>query len=169
MAVSIINSVYGSFGSQIMTPDSGVLLQNRGACFVVADGHPNAIGPSKRPMHTIIPAMALKDGKPSVSFGVMGGAYQPMGHAHVFSNMTDHGMDPQAALDHGRVFLGRGWRAEHRGRRAGGGFAGLESFGHMVQPAETPLGGGQAISIDHERGFFIAGSDPRKDGHAAGY
>ncbi len=169
MAVSIINSVYGSFGSQIMTPDSGVLLQNRGACFVVAEGHPNAIGPSKRPMHTIIPAMALKGGRPSVSFGVMGGAYQPMGHAHVFSNITDHGMDPQAALDHGRVF----W-AEDGALNIEAGVPvevseGLERFGHKVQAADTPLGGGQAISIDHDRGFFIAGSDPRKDGHAAGY
>jgi gamma-glutamyltranspeptidase/glutathione hydrolase len=169
MAVSIINSVYGSFGSQIMTPDSGVLLQNRGAGFVVADGHPNAIGPSKRPLHTIIPAMTVKNGKPAVSYGVMGGAYQPMGHAHVLSNMADHGMDPQAALDHGRVFWGEDDVLNIEAGVAAHIAEGLSQRGHRVQPAETPLGGGQAIVIDHERGFFIAGSDPRKDGHAAGY
>lgn len=169
MAVSIINSIYGTFGSQIMTPETGVLLQNRGAGFVLAAGHPNAIGPSKRPLHTIIPAMAVKNGKASVSFGVMGGAYQPMGHAHVFSNLTDHGMDAQQALDHGRVFWGDDEVLNIEASVSPDVADGLAKRGHRVRPAESPLGGGQAIVIDHDRGFFIAGSDPRKDGHAAGY
>ena len=169
MAVSFINSVYGSFGSQIVTPDSAIVLQNRGACFAVAEGHPNAIGPSKRPMHTIIPAMAAKDGKPSVCFGVMGGAYQPMGHAHVFSNFADHGMDAQEALDHGRVFWGADGVLDIEAGVPAAVASGLETLGHAVRPAETPLGGGQMIVVDHDRGFFIAGSDPRKDGHAAGF
>lgn len=169
MAVSIINSIYGTFGSQIMTPETGVLLQNRGAGFVLAEGHPNAIGPSKRPLHTIIPAMAMKNGKASVSFGVMGGAYQPMGHAHVFSNLTDHGMDAQQALDHGRVFWGDDEVLNIEAGVSRGVAEGLAKRGHTVRAAESPLGGGQVIVIDHDRGFFIAGSDPRKDGHAAGY
>lgn len=168
-AVSFINSLYAAFGSQIVTPESGVALQNRGACFRVEEGHPNTIGPRKRPLHTIIPAMVTKDGRPAVSFGVMGGAYQPMGHGHVFSNLADHGMDPQEALDHPRIF----WNAD--------GVLGIEEGvdpavadalaekGHAVAPAASPWGGGQMIVVDHERGFFTAGSDPRKDGQAIGY
>ncbi|KJS09310.1 MAG: gamma-glutamyltranspeptidase [Hoeflea sp. BRH_c9] len=169
MAVSFINSVYGSFGSQIVTPDSAIVLQNRGSCFTLAEGHPNEIGSSKRPMHTIIPAMALRQGRPSVSFGVMGGAYQPMGHAHVFSNFADHGMDPQQAIDHGRVFWGADGVLDIEAGVPEAVSSGLTDLGHQVRLAAMPLGGGQMIVIDHESGFFIAGSDPRKDGHAAGY
>src|SRR5690606_38879647 len=103
-AVSFINSIYNAFGAKVVTPRSGVALQNRGCAFTLEEGHPNALGPNKRPMHTIIPAMAMREGKASVSFGVMGGGFQPLGHAHVFSNLADHGMDPQAALDHARLF-----------------------------------------------------------------
>ncbi|TPW30739.1 gamma-glutamyltransferase [Pararhizobium mangrovi] len=169
MAVSFINSVFAAFGSQIVTPESGVVLQNRGACFRVETGHPNAIASGKRPLHTIIPAMVMKDGLPAVSFGVMGGAYQPMGHGHVLSNLLDHGMDPQEALDHPRVF----WNGEGTlGLEAGvsaGVAQGLRAMGHGVAEAASPWGGGQMIAIDRERGFFTAGSDPRKDGQAVGY
>ena len=118
-AVSFINSTYDSFGAMIVTPVSGVILQNRGACFSLVKGHPNEIGPGKRPMHTIIPAMAMKDGKAAVAFGVMGGAFQPMGHVHVFSNLAAHGMDPQEAIDHPRLFWGDDGvvEAESRHRR----------------------------------------------------
>ncbi len=168
-AISFINSLYGAFGSKVVTPRSGITLQNRGACFTLEEGHPNEIGPGKRPMHTIIPAMAFKDEKPAVSFGVMGGAYQPMGHAHVFSNYADHGMDPQAAIDHPRLFWGADGVIEvETGIRADLRTA-LQSLGHSIRPVESPLGGGQMIAIDRETGFLIGGSDPRKDGLALGW
>ena len=101
---SLINSLFHGFGSAVATSKTGIMFQNRGACFVVEDGHPNCIGGSKRPMHTIIPGFALKNGKPAMSFGVMGGSYQPVGHAHVVPNIVDYGMDVQAAIDAPRFF-----------------------------------------------------------------
>ncbi|MER9436126.1 gamma-glutamyltransferase family protein [Mesorhizobium sp. M0618] len=167
--VSLISSISGVFGSQIATPRSGILLHNRGGSFRVEVGHPNAIGPGKRPMHTIIPAMAVEDGKVSVSFGVMGGAFQPMGHAHVFANFADYGMDPQEAIDHGRLFWDdSGSLGFEAGIRAGV-LETLKLMGHRVHAASTPWGGAQMIVIDHKRGCYIAGSDPRKDGQAVGY
>ena len=169
MAVSFINSLYTGFGSKIVTPNSGIALQNRGGCFSLEEGHPNELGPRKRPMHTIIPAMAMKDGKASVSFGVMGGAYQPMGHAHVFSNLVDHGMDPQEAIDHPRLFWNEdGTLAAESGLNSNV-VQGLEELGHRFGPCEMPHGGGQMILIDRENGFFVGASDPRKDGCAAGW
>lgn len=169
-AVSFINSIYYGFGSARMAPKSGVLLQNRGACFVVEPGHPNCIGPSKRSMHTIIPAMVTKGGRPLISFGVMGGQYQPVGQALVLGNMLEFGMDPQAALDCPRLFFEEGGVTVESGipddlRRA------LLDRGHRIVPAEPeePLGGGQVIAIDWKRGVLIAGSEPRKDGLALGY
>jgi gamma-glutamyltranspeptidase / glutathione hydrolase len=169
-AVSFINSIYYGFGSARMAPKSGVVLQNRGACFVVQPGHANCIGPAKRPMHTIIPAMVTKGGRPLVSFGVMGGHYQPVGQAHVLGNMLDFGMDPQAALECPRLFF------EHGGVTVESGIPDslrrdLAERGHRLVPAETddPLGGGQVIAIDWKRGVLIAGSEPRKDGLALGY
>jgi gamma-glutamyltranspeptidase/glutathione hydrolase len=169
MCVSFINSLYGSFGAQIVTPQSGIVLQNRGSCFVTDPGHPNVIAPGKRPMHTIIPAMVMKDGKPAISFGVMGGAFQPMGHAHVLTNMVDYGMDPQEAIDFPRIF----WDSDGIVRaEAGIGddvVGELRAMGHPVERAEDPFGGSQAIVIDRDSGFLIAGSDPRKDGCAVGW
>jgi gamma-glutamyltranspeptidase/glutathione hydrolase len=169
-AVSFINSIYYGFGSARMAPKSGVLLQNRGACFVVDPGHPNCIGSAKRPMHTIIPAMVTKGGRPLISFAVMGGHYQPVGQAHVLGNMLDFGMDPQAALDCPRLFFEDGGVTVESGipdalRRD------LIDRGHQIVPAEPddPLGGGQVIAIDWRRGVLIAGSEPRKDGLALGY
>jgi gamma-glutamyltranspeptidase / glutathione hydrolase len=171
-AVSFINSLYMTFGSKIATKDSGIALQNRGACFVVEDGHPNTIGPSKRPLHTIIPGMAMKDGKAAYSFGVMGGAYQPIGQAHVLSNMIDHGLDPQEALDYPRVFWDEDSNDGKLHLEAGVTdevAQGMRDRGHETVPATTPHGGGQIIAIDHERGIMTGGSDPRKDGQAQGY
>ncbi|WP_252911784.1 gamma-glutamyltransferase family protein [Aliihoeflea aestuarii] len=169
-AVSFINSTYHAFGSRVVTPKSGIALQNRGAGFSLVAGHPNEIGPGKRPMHTIIPAMATRGGKPAISFGVMGGDYQPMGHAHVMSNMVDHGMDPQQAIDHPRIF----WGDDDEALRVEAGIGSavrsdLEARGHTVRDAESPHGGGQAIVIDEASGFLIGGSDPRKDGCAMGW
>lgn len=166
--VSLIYSIYKDFGSRIATRRSGVLLQNRGACFNVIPGHPNAIGSSKRPLHTIIPALALRHGKPAFSFGVMGGAYQPMGQAHVFSNMVDYDFDPQFALDHPRIFWGNDGVLEYESGISKSVVVGLEARGHKLRPAPVPIGGGQVIKV-MPSGFYCAGSDPRKDGLAIGY
>jgi gamma-glutamyltranspeptidase / glutathione hydrolase len=168
MAVSFINSLYSAFGVGIATTNTGIMLQNRGACFVVEPGHPNTIGPGKRPMHTIIPALAMRGGRCEMSFGVMGGHYQAVGHAHVIGNMIDHGMDVQAAIDAPRAFFDRDVTLVERGVSAAT-VAGLKARGHNVALRPLPLGGGQAIQIDWDRGVLIGGSDPRKDGLALGY
>jgi gamma-glutamyltranspeptidase/glutathione hydrolase len=167
-ACSFINSLYFPFGSGIACPETGVMFQNRGAGFIVEPGHPNCVAPGKRPLHTIIPGMVLKDGKVSHCYGVMGGGYQPVGHAHVLSNMFDYGMDPQEALDSPRAFLQEGALECEPGipekiRSE------LARMGHRVAEPPRPLGGGQIIAVDWERGTLAAGSDPRKDGLALGY
>lgn len=168
LAVSFINSVYYGFGSAVVTPATGIALQNRGACFVTDPAHPNCIGPGKRPLHTIIPAMARKDGKIDMSFGVMGGDYQPMGHVAVAVNRYIYGMDPQEAIDWPRYFPKSGEVLAEDGlpeqtRK------GLARRGHRLIRSAEPLGGGQAIAIDWRRNLLIGGSDPRKDGLALGY
>jgi gamma-glutamyltranspeptidase/glutathione hydrolase len=168
MAVSIINSLYSVFGSGMATEKSGIMLHNRGACFVVDPRHPNAIGPSKRPMHTIIPALGLRSGRCELSFGVMGAHFQPMGHAHVITNLVDFGMDVQAAIDAPRVFFEGETTVVERGISSQT-IEGLKQRGHKVAVRPQPLGGAQAISIDWRRGVLIGGSDPRKDGCALGY
>ncbi len=167
-AVSFINSLFHGFGGGLVSPGAGVVLQNRGAGFIVKPGHPNCIASGKRPLHTIIPGMALKDGRTIMPFGVMGGQYQPFGHAHVLGNVIDHGMDVQAALDLARVFAYGNLCEVERG--VGDDVArGLAALGHRVERAASPLGGGQAIGIDWDRGVLVGGSDPRKDGCALGY
>ncbi len=167
-AVSFINSTYFSFGSGVVAPESGVTLQNRGASFRLDPAHPNRIAPGKRPMHTIMPGMAMKDGRALMPFGVMGGDFQPFGHVHFLTNLLDFGMDPQGALDAARVFPSGDVVEAERGlsRRA---IAGLQERGHQVMVADEPHGGGQAILIDWDAGTLTAGSDPRKDGCALGY
>lgn len=166
--VSFINSIFESFGSGLVCPETGVLFHNRGKSFSLDPGHPNVIAPGKRPMHTIIPALALADGRPTIGFGVMGGHYQPVGHAHVLTNLVDFGLDPQATLDSARAFASGGQLLLERGvPRATA--EGLARRGHEVVPAGKPLGGGQMIVVDHQRGVLIGGSDPRKDGLALGY
>jgi gamma-glutamyltranspeptidase/glutathione hydrolase len=167
-AVSFINSLYYGFGSARATEQSGILLQNRGAGFSLDPAHPNCIGPGKRSMHTIIPAIVTSDGKAALSFGVMGGDYQPMGQVHALTNMVDFGMDTQAALDCPRVHHEDGVVGAETGL-AEEVFLGLADRGHKVLRLAAPLGGGQAIAIDWQRGVLLAGSDPRKDGCALGY
>ena len=167
MAVSFINSVFNWFGSGIMAPNSGIILQNRGSGFNLIRGHANAIGSSKRPFHTIIPAMVTKNGKISHSFGVMGGSYQAMGHAHVLSNMLDYDMNPQQALDDPRMFWDSQGALQLEAGISEEVQAGLEAKGHTCMRGAVH-GGGQIIQIDHEQGVLIAGSDPRKDGMAGG-
>lgn len=168
MAVSFINSVFSGFGTGIVTKKTGIALQNRGCGFNLVPGHGNAIGPSKRPFHTIIPAMVTKDGKVSHSFGVMGGSYQSMGHAHVLSNMLDYGMNPQEALDNPRIFWDAAGNLTLEAGVSDAVKSGLESMGHTCQNGALH-GGGQIIEIDQQSGFLIAGSDPRKDGNASGF
>lgn len=166
-AVSLINSIFHSFGSGIVAPESGVLFQNRGASFVLEPNHPNVIVGGKRPMHTIIPALAVKNNKPFLSFGVMGGHYQPMGQAHVLSNIIDYNMDPQASLDCPRSFYFDGVLECEKGVSNEVNKQ-LEVIGHKVEVCELPHGGGQVIQFNHENSSLIGGSDPRKDGCALG-
>jgi gamma-glutamyltranspeptidase/glutathione hydrolase len=168
MAVSFINTLYSHFGAGICTEKTGILLTNRGACFTLEPGHPNVFGPNKRPMHTIIPALAMKNGRCDMSFGVMGAHYQPMGHVQIVLNMLDYGMDVQQAIDAPRFFYeGEQTVVEHATPAAT--IAGLKARGHDVVFAPTPWGGAQTIKIDWQRGVLIGGSEPRKDGGALGY
>ena len=167
-AVSFINSLFQGFGSTIADEKTGVVFQNRAAGFVLDEGHPNCIAPNKRPMHTIIPAMLVKDGKARMPFGVMGGHYQPMGHVQVMLNMLTYGMDIQEAIDFPRFLTEDGVLAIERGLPAST-LDGLAARGHMVKEAVPPFGGGQGIAINWEEGTLTGGSDPRKDGAAIGY
>jgi gamma-glutamyltranspeptidase/glutathione hydrolase len=169
-AVSFINSIFASYGSGIMAPRSSVLFHNRGQSFSLEPGHPNAVGPRKRPMHTIIPGMVAEGGRVTMPFGVMGGHYQAMGHAHFLSRVFDHGLDLQAAMDMPRLFPLPGTatvEAEEAVRATAG--PELERRGYRVQPPRWAIGGSQAIHIDWDRGVLFGGSDHRKDGIALGY
>jgi gamma-glutamyltranspeptidase/glutathione hydrolase len=167
LAVSFINSIYDHFGVGIVTPRTGITLQNRGACFVTDPKHPNCIAPGKRPLHTIIPAMAKRNGRVAMPFGVMGGDYQPTGHVAMALNMFVYGMDPQASVDLPRTLDEDGVLGIEDGVPDAVA-AGLERLGHKVVRRPDPLGGGQIVSIDSDRGVLIGGSDPRKDGAAMG-
>jgi gamma-glutamyltranspeptidase/glutathione hydrolase len=167
-AVSFINTLYSSFGSGICTEKTGIMLTNRGACFTMQAGHPNVFAPGKRPMHTIIPAAAFRNGRCEMSFGVMGAHYQPMGHVQLILNMLDYGMDVQQAIDCPRFFF-EGEVVEVETGTPAATIEGLRARGHKVAYAAAPWGGAQTIKIDRGRGVLIAGSEPRKDGCALGY
>ncbi|WP_346432878.1 gamma-glutamyltransferase family protein [Breoghania sp.] len=167
-AVSLINSIYCGFGAGVATPKSGIVLQNRGACFRLKPGHPNCIGPRKRSLHTIIPAMAFREGRPWLSFGVMGGAYQPCGHGHVLGNILDFGMDVQQAIDAPCIFFdGIDGPLMVETGVSEATHAGFLERGHTLTPARQAIGGSQAIMIGD--GLLTAGSDTRKDGCALGW
>ncbi len=168
-AASFINSLFRSFGTGLMAPRSGVLLHNRGAGFAVERGHPNCIAPGKRPLHTIIPGMAARDGRCVMPFGVMGGHYQAMGHAWFLSNLFDFGLDIQEALDLPRLFPTPAGPLEVESGVPAAMLEALRRLGHPVAPSPRPIGGGQAIRIDWKSGVLTGGSDPRKDGCALGY
>lgn len=164
-SVSFINSIFSSFGSLVYEPETGVLLHNRGAGFQLDPHHPNALAPGKRPMHTIIPGMLVKDDKVVMPFGVMGGHYQACGHSQLISNILDLGMDVQEAIDAPRSFAYDG--IVQLERRNGVPLADdLANRGHRIEWLDRPLGGGQGIYLDHQRGVMIGGSDSRKDGCA---
>ena len=164
--ISFINSIYGYFGSRVVIPGTGVVLQNRGSGFTLEAGHPNRIAPNKRPFHTIIPAFVTRDGAPWLSYGVMGGAMQPQGHVQVLLNLVEYGMDPQEAIDAARFrhFSGTSVAIENLDPAVAEELAAL---GHTLRdPEGVAFGGGQLI-MKLTRGW-AAGSDPRKDGMAAG-
>jgi gamma-glutamyltranspeptidase / glutathione hydrolase len=167
-ACSFINSLFQNFGSGILAHNSGVMLQNRGFGFRLQRGHPNCIAGGKRPMHTIIPGMLMKDGRAVMPFGVMGGHYQPMGQSWFLTNFLEYGLDIQQSIDLFRMFPTGGKLQVERGV-PGDLVRKLAAMGHVSEMAERPHGGGQAIWIDHERGVLIAASEPRKDGLALGY
>ena len=142
--VSFINSVFDSFGSGLVCPETGVLFHNRGRSFSLDPAHPNVIAPGKRPMHTIIPALAFEGGRPTIGFGVMGGHYQPVGHVHVLTNLVDFGLDPQAALDAPRAFAQDGELRLERGVPR----ATAEALG-AARPQDRPRGQAARRRPDH--------------------
>ena len=167
-AISFINSLFSAFGSGIMAPKTGVVLQNRGSSFNLNSNHVNCIEGGKRPMHTIIPGMVTKSSKTIAPFGVMGGQYQSAGHANFISNVLDLGFDIQHAMDQPRSFAIDG-RLQMEENFAPSILADLEKRGHQIEKMSKPLGGSQCIWINHEDGVLIGGSDPRNDGCAMGY
>ena len=167
-ACSFINSIFQNFGSGLLVEQDGIMLHNRGFSFSLEPGHPNAIAPNKRPMHTIIPGMLTRDGEAVMPFGVMGGHYQPFGQSWFLSNLLEYGMDIQEALDCPRILPRLGKLQVEHGVSAAARHA-LAGLGHVLTEPEEPLGGGQAIWIDRDRGILVGGSDPRKDGCALGY
>jgi gamma-glutamyltranspeptidase / glutathione hydrolase len=167
MAVSLIYSIFDSFGSGLASAKFGINFQNRGAGFTLEEGHPNEAMGGKRPMHTIIPAMLKKNGKVWMPFGVMGGAYQSNGHSRFISNLVDFDMHPQAAIDAARSFSDQGLMLVERGYDQPVHDA-LRDMGHKVAVPDEPIGGAQAILINHDTGVLQGASDPRKDGCALG-
>ena len=180
--VSLIQSNYRGMGSGMTPPGLGFILQDRGQLFVLKEGQANSYAPGKRPFHTIIPAFITKDGKPWISFGVMGGGMQPQGHAQIVMNLIDFGMNLQEAGDAPRI--------QHEGdtepegqltTMKDGGEVELESGfsyetiralmekGHHVTFADGPYGGYQAIEWDEKNHVYLGASEGRKDGQAAGY
>ena len=169
-AVSLINSIFSPYGSGLVSAKTGVLFHNRGQSFSLSKGHPNQIASGKRPMHTIIPGMVAEKGRVCMPFGVMGGHYQAMGHAHLLAKLFDHGLDLQSAIDLPRLFPLPGANiveAETRLRERHG--AALEARGFKIKAPNWAIGGAQAIWIDWERGSLTGGSDCRKDGCAIGF
>jgi len=179
--VSLIQSVASSFGSGMVPDGLGFVLHNRGASYTLEEGHYNSYAPRKRPFHTIIPAFMTRDGQPILSFGVMGGAFQPLGHVQIVTNMIDFGMNIQEAgdaprIDHTGSSMPTGSRAA-----ADGGQILLESghsyetirelmkMGHKVGYSLGLYGGYQAIRYDPQRQVYYGASESRKDGQAAGY
>jgi gamma-glutamyltranspeptidase/glutathione hydrolase len=168
MAVSFINSLYDDFGSGIATAKTGIVLHNRGKGFVCDPDHRNCIAPGKRPMHTLVPAMVTKGGKPLMSFGVMGAHFQPMGHVYVMTNMFHYGMDPQEAIDCPRIFFDGDTVLVEEAVPAAV-VAGLKQLGHRIATRKMPWGGAQIVYIDRDKGTLVGASDGRKDGMALGY
>lgn len=176
-AVSLIQSIAFDFGSGVVAEGTGILLQNRGAAFSLDPAHHNALAPGKRPFHTLTPALALRDGRPELVYGAMGGEGQPQTQAAVLTRVLEFGMDVQAAIDAPRWLYGRHWgrptTALHLEARVPPDvIRDLGARGHDIQVVEAwdeRMGHAQAIWIDPRTGFRHGGADPRGDGLAAGY
>ena len=167
-AISFINSLFGTFGSGVVVPGTGVVLHNRGSGFTLEKNHPNRLAPGKRPFHTLVPAFIMKDGKPLMPFGVMGGDNQAQAHAQIVVNIVDFGMNVQDAGDAARVRHGGEGLAVESG--IGEAIrAGLIKRGHEIRDGRGAMGGYQAVFIDPKTGVLMGGSDPRKDGLAIGW
>jgi len=178
--VSLIQSNYRGMGSGMVPKGLGFMIQNRGELFSLEQGHYNAYEPLKRPFHTIIPAFITKSGKPMISFGLMGGAMQPQGHAQIVINLIDFGMNLQEAGDAPRIRHSSGQQPTG-GLMTDGGQVSLESgfdykeirklmqYGHKVNYSNGSYGGYQAIMYDSENGVYFGASESRKDGNAIGY
>ncbi len=180
MMVSLIQSNYRGMGSGLVPDGLGFMLQNRGQLFSLKAGDANVYAPGKRPFHTIIPAFVTKDGKPWMSFGLMGGSMQPQGHVQIIVNMIDYGLNVQAAGDAAR------WRHDGSAQPTGAPRQGvgvvhlengvpadvrhqLEAMGYVLGPSDGGFGGYQAIRVNPETGVYSAASEMRKDGEAIGY
>lgn len=172
LMVSLIQSNYLGFGSGIVVPGTGIALHNRGAGFTLTPGHPNEVGPRKRPFHTIIPGFLMNGNQPLMSFGVMGGSMQAQGHLQVAVRIADYGQNPQAVIDAPR------WRVLDDNRTIAvewnfppDAIAGLRELGHPVEVAArfaSGFGGSQAI-MRMAAGGYLGASEPRKDGQALGF
>lgn len=165
--ISFIQSLFASFGAGFVAGDTGITLQNRGAGFTLQAGHPNQVGPHKRPLHTLVPGMLMKNGRPWISFGVMGGDNQAQAHAQMVTKFVDFGMHVQEAGDSPR--------ARHMGDALAleSGIGGhvrreLEARGHVIRDGRGQVGGYQAVCIDQDSGVLLGASDLRKDGLAIG-
>jgi gamma-glutamyltranspeptidase/glutathione hydrolase len=169
MMVSMIQSNYMGFGSGVVVPGTGISLQNRGADFAVAHGHPNRVGPRKRPYHTIIPGFVTKEGRPVMSFGVMGGTMQPQGHVQVMVRIADHGQNPQAACDGPRFRWVHGTQVSCERGFPPSTLDELRRRGHELVAVDdyNQFGSCQAIWCLDD-GYFAV-SDPRRDGQAAAF
>jgi gamma-glutamyltranspeptidase/glutathione hydrolase len=182
MMVSLIQSNYRGMGSGLVADGLGFMFQDRGELFSLEEGHPNVYAPGKRPFHTIIPAFLMKDGKPVMSFGLMGGGMQPQGHVQILVNMIDYDMNIQQAGDAARFM--------HEGGRQSTGITQsllgtlylepgvpeqtvqrLKAMGHQVEVIDNGVmfGGYQAIAVDHEKGSYSGATEMRKDGTVAAY
>ena len=166
--VSLIQSVYEAFGAGIVAGDTGITLHNRGSLFSLKPGHPNLLAPGKRPFHTLVPAMVMKDRRPWLSFGVMGGDMQPQGHVQVLLNLIDFGMNIQEAGEAPRFRHSAAGLALESNISPEARF-GLDQRGHRIISSVGAFGGFQGILFDRARGVMMGGSDPRKDGLAIGY
>ena len=170
MVVSLIQSNYMGFGSGVVVPGTGISLQNRGAGFSLVPGHPNEIAGDKRPFHTIIPGFLTRNGEPLAAFGVMGGPIQPPGHVQTLVRLLTYGMNPQSVLDAPRWKVNSGMSIDLEPTAAPELRAGLAALGHVLEAipdSYMDFGAGQFIV--RTEGGYIGASDPRRDGHAAGF